>query len=74
MATRNKLQKFAEILQFRNVYENFDPRNPELVGEGGLPVERKGNWSFLAWEAPNSTLPFGRLWVSDDAGLRAYLP
>ncbi|MFT4751999.1 MAG: tRNA (guanine-N7-)-methyltransferase [Neolewinella sp.] len=45
MATRNKLQKFAEILQLPNVYENFDPRNPELVGEGGLPVERKGNWA-----------------------------
>ncbi|TXF88706.1 tRNA (guanosine(46)-N7)-methyltransferase TrmB [Neolewinella aurantiaca] len=45
MATRNKLQKFAEILQLPNVYENFDPRNPELVGEGGLPVDRKGNWA-----------------------------
>lgn len=45
MSTRNKLQKFAEILQMRNVYENFDPRNPQLVGEGGQVVERKGQWA-----------------------------
>ncbi|WP_273446348.1 tRNA (guanosine(46)-N7)-methyltransferase TrmB [Neolewinella agarilytica] len=45
MSTRNKLQKFAEILQMRNVYENFDPKNPKLVGEGGQIVERKGQWA-----------------------------
>ncbi|MEL7160523.1 MAG: tRNA (guanosine(46)-N7)-methyltransferase TrmB, partial [Bacteroidota bacterium] len=45
MATRNKLQKFAEILQMDNVYENFDPRNPELIGPGGTTVEHKGVWA-----------------------------
>lgn len=45
MSTRNKLQKFAEILQLPNVYENFDPRKPELVGAGGQTVERKGQWA-----------------------------
>jgi len=45
MATRNKLQKFAEILQMPNVYENFDPHKPELIGAGGLPVNRRGEWA-----------------------------
>ena len=45
MATRNKLQKFAEILQMPHVYENFDPRTPQLIGAGGAPVERRGNWA-----------------------------
>ncbi|RMF24666.1 MAG: tRNA (guanosine(46)-N7)-methyltransferase TrmB, partial [Bacteroidetes bacterium] len=31
MSRRNKLQKFAEVLSFPNVFENFDPKNPQLV-------------------------------------------
>ena len=45
MSSRNKLQKFAEVLMFPNVYENFDPKNPELVGVGGMPVSLKGQWA-----------------------------
>ena len=45
MATRNKLQKFAEILQMPHVYENFDPRSPQLIGAGGQSFDRKGEWS-----------------------------
>ena len=45
MAKRNKLQKFAEVLSFPNVYENFDPRRPELVGVNGEPVDLKGHWN-----------------------------
>ena len=45
MAKRNKLQKFAEVLSFPNVYENFDPRAPELVGRNGEPVVLKGRWN-----------------------------
>lgn len=44
MSRRNKLQKFAELLTFPNVYENFDPKNPGLVGENGEEVKRKGAW------------------------------
>ncbi|MCB0639612.1 MAG: tRNA (guanosine(46)-N7)-methyltransferase TrmB [Lewinella sp.] len=44
MSRRNKLQKFAELLHFNNVYENFDPRHPELIGPGGLPVTISGAW------------------------------
>ena len=45
MSRRNKLQKFAEILSFPNVYENYDPKNPGLVGQDGEPVEMKGQWA-----------------------------
>ena len=44
MSRRNKLQKFAELLTFPNVYENFDPENPQLIGLNGMPVDRKGKW------------------------------
>ncbi len=45
MSSRNKLQKFAELLTFPNVYENFHHDDPELIGENGLPVTRKGQWA-----------------------------
>lgn len=45
MSKRNKLQKFAELLTFPNVYENFDPRNPQLIGMGGMPVSLRGCWA-----------------------------
>ncbi len=44
MARRNKLEKFAEILSFPNVYENYDPKAPQIVGKDGVPVEMKGKW------------------------------
>lgn len=44
MSTRNKLQKFAELLEFPHVFENFSYENPELVGQGGEPVELKSRW------------------------------
>jgi len=45
MSKRNKLQKFAELLTFSNVYENFDPKLPELAGMNGLPADMKGRWA-----------------------------
>ncbi|MCC6724580.1 MAG: tRNA (guanosine(46)-N7)-methyltransferase TrmB [Saprospiraceae bacterium] len=45
MSQRNKLQKFAEVLSFPNVFENFDATNPSLSGENGQPVELKGHWA-----------------------------
>ena len=44
MSRRNKLQKFAEILTFSNVYENFDNYPPRLTGKGGVDVDLKGQW------------------------------
>ena len=44
MSKRNKLQKFAELLTFPNVYENFNPKAPQLHGVNGVPVDLKGQW------------------------------
>lgn len=44
MSKRNKLQKFAQLLTFPNVYENFNAQQPALVGEFGKTVDRKGKW------------------------------
>lgn len=44
MSKRNKLQKFAELLGFPNVYENFTPQQPVLIGEHGKEIALKGQW------------------------------
>ena len=44
MSKRNKLQKFAEILALPNVFENFDPKAPQLLGQHGEAVNLKGRW------------------------------
>ena len=45
MSRRNKLEKFAELLTFPNVYQNYDPKRPCLRYLGGEIVERKGHWA-----------------------------
>ncbi len=44
MSRKNKLQKFAEILSFPNVYECYDVQRPSLVGVDMQPVDLKGRW------------------------------
>lgn len=44
MSKRNKLAKFAELLSFPNVYQNFSPKEIAPIGKDGLPVELKGKW------------------------------
>lgn len=43
---------------------------PETV----FPVARSGAWSYLAWTPPDVGAPAGRLWIADEAGLRAIVP
>lgn len=45
MSKRNKLQKFSQLLTFPNVFENFSPLDPTLVGKDGQEVEMKGKWA-----------------------------
>jgi len=45
MRKRNKLQKFAENLTFPNVYENFTPKEPQLIGQNEEEVELRGEWA-----------------------------
>ena len=43
--SKNKLQKFAEVLTFPNVYQQFHAREDELSGQHGKSVKWRGNWS-----------------------------
>lgn len=45
MSSRNKLEKFAEVLAFPNVYENFNPKSTKLTYAEGVEVEMKGKWT-----------------------------
>ncbi len=45
MSKRNKLQKFAEMADFPNVYENFDIGRPVLRTVGGQQVVMAGEWA-----------------------------
>lgn len=48
--------------------------HPREEESKGFAVLRQGEWVYVAWEAPRGLLPNGRLWISDGAGLRSYLP
>ena len=41
---KNKLQKFAELLSFPNVYENYDPENPKLLVSFDKIVSMENGW------------------------------
>ncbi len=45
MSRRNKLLKFAEILSFPNVYEQYDMGSPLLTLGQGHRLEMKGDWA-----------------------------
>ncbi len=45
MATKNKLQKFAELLRMPSVYECFNFMQPELTGQNGQIVNLRGQWA-----------------------------
>jgi tetratricopeptide (TPR) repeat protein len=40
----------------------------------GFSAERKGEWAYVAWEAPKALVSLGRVWISDAGGLRSYVP
>jgi tRNA (guanine-N7-)-methyltransferase len=45
MSRRNKLQKFAEIADFKNVFENKNASKPGISDENGEVIELKGLWN-----------------------------
>ena len=45
MSQRNKLKKFADILRFPNVYENFHPLHPHLQNGERKDLIMKGKWN-----------------------------
>ena len=44
VSRRNKLEKFAQLETFPNVYQNFDVRHPALVGAHGQSADLRGRW------------------------------
>lgn len=46
MSRRRKLEKFEELATFKNVYQNFNIRDAELIGAGGKSVSMKGKWKM----------------------------
>ena len=42
--------------------------------EPNFTVRRCGEWSYVAWEAPHTLIPRGRLWIADGKGLRSFQP
>ena len=44
MSRRNKLEKFAELLTFPNVYQNYHYKDPILQGAHGKEADLKGSW------------------------------
>lgn len=45
MSRRNKLSKFADILSYPNVYENYEPSDPKLLKSVNEEADLKGRWS-----------------------------
>jgi len=45
MGRKNKLMKFAEMRDYPNVFQNFEYRDPKLVGFDNKEVDYKGCWS-----------------------------
>lgn len=50
MSKRNKLKKFADILSYDHVIENYDPAHPRLVGKDGIELDLKGRWSAVVFK------------------------
>jgi tRNA (guanine-N7-)-methyltransferase len=53
MSTRNKLQKFAELLTYSHVFENFSYENPQLHGQDGAKVNLTGKWKEVHFKNEN---------------------
>lgn len=53
MGRKNKLQRFADLLSFPNVYENFSQEHPSLVGQDGVAVDLKGKWQAAHFKNNN---------------------
>jgi len=44
MSKKNKLVRFARLNSFKNVYQNFQYENPQLIGKDNVETDLKGIW------------------------------
>lgn len=56
MGRRAKLEKFAQILSFPNVFENYTHHEPQLVGENGVKVDMNGKWQSEYFKNENDLI------------------
>jgi tRNA (guanine-N7-)-methyltransferase len=54
MSRKRKKEKFAQLNEFGNVFQNFDPQNPKLVDHNRETVNLKGKWNeqYFKRESP----------------------
>ncbi len=45
MGKKNKHRKFADLLSYPNVYENYDPKQPRLLSGDNQEADLKGKWA-----------------------------
>ena len=75
MSRRNKLEKFAELLTFENVYQNYYHKDPNLRHLGGEIVERRGKWAKAHFGNTNPiTLELACGWGEYSIGLARQYP
>lgn len=53
MSTRNKLQKFSDLLSFNNVFENFNPKDDVLIGKNGEEIDHAKGWDKIFFNNGN---------------------
>ena len=46
--TKSKLEKFQELEELPNVYQNWTYLQPQLLASGKRPVEMRGCWNSRA--------------------------
>lgn len=54
MARKNKLKKFSEILNFPNVVENYDYKNPGLTIGLNEEIDLKSRWKSTFFQSENN--------------------
>lgn len=47
MSAKGKLEKFAELSTFGNVFQNFSARHPKLIAHDGTVIANAGRWNKL---------------------------
>lgn len=53
MGKKNKLLRFAQINSFKNVYQNFQYENPQLIGKDNVKTDLKGVWGSQHFKNDN---------------------
>ena len=56
MGKKNKHRKFADLLSFPNVYENYEPKYPKLLANKDTEVDLRGKWTASHFKNNNPVI------------------